>query len=155
MISRKWWSLVLPVLLAGCLAAQNPPAAAELTQLLHEFLAGAGASNAAMHERFWAEDLIYTSSSGRRMGKADILHEVKAAPAPQPDDPKVTYDAEEIRIQQYGETAVAAFRLVGRTEKNGKTEVARYLNTGTFVRRNGTWRAVAWQATRIPDEAQK
>ena len=26
-----------------------------------------------------------------------------------------------------------------------------YLNTGTFLRRNGEWRAVAWQATREPE----
>jgi hypothetical protein len=27
-----------------------------------------------------------------------------------------------------------------------------YFNTGTFRKRDGEWRAVAWQATRIPSE---
>ena len=32
------------------------------------------------------------------------------------------YTAEEIRVQQYGDTAIVAFRLVGTTEKAGKKE---------------------------------
>lgn len=42
-----------------------------LATLLHEFLATADEEEA--HQRFWAEDLVYTSSSGLRFGKADIL----------------------------------------------------------------------------------
>ncbi len=150
MIQRKWLPLILVVAVVVPLAAQDAkpaPAAAELTQLLREFLAGA-ATRTNVHERFWADDLIYTGSSGRRIGKADILKDVKGAPPPQPDDPKVTYEAEDVRIQQYGETAVVAFRLVQRTEGEGRVEINRFLNTGTFVKRNGRWQAVAWQATK-------
>ncbi len=139
-------SLVLTLVLP-CFAQKKASTTDQLTALLREFLAGA-ATDPAVHERFWADDLIYTGSSGRRVGKADILKDVKAAPAPKPDDPKVTFDAEEIRIQQYGETGIVAFRLVQRMEKDGKVDVNRYLNTGTFVRRNGKWQAVAWQATK-------
>ena len=127
MAGRRWLGLVLLVVLPTALvAAQDAkpaPAAAELTQLLREFLAGAGSNDAAVHERFWADDLIYTASSGRCVGKADILKDVKSAPAPTPEDPKVTFDAEEIRIQQYGEAAIVAFRLVQRAEKDGQVEV--------------------------------
>ena len=58
--------------------------------------------------------------------------------------------AEDVRVQQYGDAALVAFRLVGATTKDGKTEVASYLNTGPFVRRQDQWRAVGWQATRVP-----
>jgi ketosteroid isomerase-like protein len=128
--------------------AQTAPAAAELTKLLNEFLAGASRNDAAMHDRFWAEDVIYTGSSGRRRGKADIMKDVRSAPAPKPDDPKTTYTAEDIRIQQYGNTAIVAFRLVATTEKDGKTEVTKYLNSGTFLKRKGKWQVVNWQATK-------
>ena len=156
-MTRKGFGLALLLVLAGTLAAAQSkpaPAATELTQLLREFLAGAATNDAAIHERFWADDLIYTGSSGRRVGKADILKDVKGAPAPKPEDPKVTFDAEEIRILQYGETAIVAFRLVQRVEKDSKVEMSRYLNTGTFVRRNGKWQAVAWQATKLPPLAE-
>ena len=55
-----------------------------------------------------------------------------------------------MRIQQYGDTAVVAFRLVGTTQRGGATEVSKFLNTGTFLRRGGSWQAVNWQATRLP-----
>src|SRR5439155_6278515 len=113
------------------------PAAAELMKLLEDFLAGASRNDAAMHDRFWAEDLIYTSSAGRRAGKADILNDVRSAPAPRPGDPNTTFTAADVRIQQYGNTAIVAFRLVGATEQDGKTDVANYLNTGTFLKRGG------------------
>lgn len=128
--------------------AQTAPAAAELTKLLNEFLAGASLNDAAMHERFWADDVIYTGSGGRRRGKAEIMKDVRSAPAPKPGDAKTTYTAEDIRIQQYGKTAIVAFRLVATTEKDGKTEVANYLNSGTFVKRKGQWQVVNWQATK-------
>lgn len=130
--------------------AQAAPDAAALTQLLKEFLAGASRNDPSVHERFWAPDLIYTRSAGVRVGKSDILRDVRSAPSPKPEDPKTTYTAEDIRIQQYGDTAVVAFRLVGTTDRSGQTEVMNYLNTGTFLKRNGTWQVVSWQSTRVP-----
>jgi ketosteroid isomerase-like protein len=128
--------------------AQTAPDAAELTKLLNDFLAGASRNDVAMHDRFWAEDVIYTGSAGRRRGKAEIMKDVRSAPAPKPGDAKTNYTAEEIRIQQYGGFAIVAFRLVATTEKDGKTEVAKYLNSGTFLKRKGRWQVVNWQATK-------
>jgi hypothetical protein len=130
--------------------AQGAPDAAELTSLLNEFLAGASRNDVSIHERFWAEDLIYTGSGGRRVGKADILSDMRSAPAPKPSDTTTIYTAEDVQIQQYGDSAIVAFRLVGTTKSGDRTDVANYLNTGTFLRRGGKWQAVAWQATRMP-----
>src|SRR5262249_17245086 len=116
---------LLPMIMALTLSlsaqAQTAPDPNELTRLLKEFLAGASLNDAAAHDRFWAEDLIYTGSSGRRIGKADIMRDMRSAPSSKPGDPKTTYGAEDIRIQQYGDTAIVAFRLVGKTEKDGKS----------------------------------
>jgi ketosteroid isomerase-like protein len=129
--------------------AQTAPDATELRRLLQEFLSGAARNDAAIHERFWADDLIYTGSSGRRTGKADIVTSVRAAP-PTQGQQSATYSAEDVRIQQYGDTAVVAFRLVATMSNNGRAEVARFLNTGTFLKRNGKWQVVSWQATKMP-----
>ena len=139
---------VLIVSAVGNLSAQTAPDAAELTRLLNDFLAGASRNDVAMHERFWADDVIYTGSAGRRRGKAEIMRDVRSAPAPKPGDAKTTYTAEDVRIQQYGGFAIVAFRLVATTEKDGKTEVAKYLNSGTFLKRKGRWVVVNWQATK-------
>lgn len=140
------------VVLALAVAVTAAPSAdeAELTTLLREFLAGASRNDAAAHQRFWADELVYTGSSGRRIGKADILSDLRTPPSPPPAGPATTYTAEDIRIQQYGDTAIVAFRLVGTTQSGGTSQVARYLNTGTFLKRSGEWRAVAWQATKAP-----
>jgi len=149
-MNRILSAVIVALMLALNLQAQTAPDADELTRLLKEFLAGASRNDAATHDRFWAEDLIYTGSSGRRIGKADIMRDMRPAPSPKPGDPTTTYSAEDIRIRQYGDTAIVAFRLVGTTVKDGKSVVSNYLNTGTFLKRNGKWQVVSWQATRMP-----
>ena len=144
--------------IAGQPAISSPamvaPDGPELTKLLHDFLAGASRSDVAMHDRFWADDLIYTSALGRRKGKADIMRELRAESSTPPSDESATYTGEDIRIQQYGTTAIVAFRLVGATKKGDSTDVANYLNTGTFLKRDAKWQAVSWQATKLPAETE-
>jgi len=147
-MKRLFSLVILTLATALTVQAQTAPASAELTKLLNDFLAGASRNDVAMHDRFWAEDVIYTGSAGRRRGKAEIMKDVRSAPAPKPGDAKTTYTAEDVRIQQYGNTAIVAFRLVGTTAKDGKTEVAKYLNSGTFLKRKGKWQVVNWQATK-------
>ena len=149
-MKRILLSALLLLSIACGLRAETAPDAAELTKLLRDFLAGAGRNDAAMHERFWADDLIYTSALGRRKGKADIMRELREEGPPKPGDETAIYTAEEIRIQQYGDTAIVAFRLVATTEKAGTKETKNYLNTGTFLKRNGKWQAAGWQATALP-----
>ena len=116
---KKLAPITLLLLLAITVSAQPKsdaaPDAAELTKLLNDFLAGASRNDVAVHESFWADDLIYTRSAGRRVNKAEVMHDVRTTPAPKPTDPTTIYTAEDIRIQQYGDTAVVAVsvRLVG------------------------------------------
>jgi hypothetical protein len=117
----------------------------DLSEMLHDFLTHAGEISA--HERFWDEDLVYTSSRGTRTNRAEIL-----ATFDEPDnmsrraDPE--YRGEDVDIRVYGDTAVVAFKLVGKLPD--EEELQNYFNTGTFLRRDGVWKVVAWQATRIP-----
>ncbi|WP_390593646.1 nuclear transport factor 2 family protein [Simiduia litorea] len=127
---------------------------AQLTQLLINFLHAT--DSAEQHQRFWADDLIYTSSAGSRFGKAEIM----AGFAPSSDteegsenegDTVQTYAAEDVDIRLFGTTAVVAFKLVGTSAGNEGAHTTYYFNTGTFVKRAGQWQAVAWQATKIPE----
>ena len=154
-MKRFFLSSIILLSIASGLRAQTAPDAAELTKLLQDFLAGASRNDTAMHERFWADDLIYTSAKGRRKGKADILRELREEGSSKAGDETAVYTAEEIRIQQYGDTAIVAFRLASTTtEKAGAKKVAHYLNTGTFLKRNGKWQAVGWQATAMPEKEE-
>src|SRR4030095_10946357 len=152
---RASFSMVFILSIVNVAFAQSTaPDAAELTKMLNDFLAGASRNDAQVHDRFWAEDLIYTRSAGRRVSKAEVMRDVRSAPAPKAGDPKTTYTAEDVRIQQYENTAIVAFKLVGTTERNGAIEVSNFLNSGTFLKRNGKWQVVNWQATRVPTSAE-
>lgn len=128
-------------------------AEAELTALLHYFLANS--STEAAHAKFWADDLVYTSSNGTRFGKDAIMEgfasdgESEEAPA-EDDGPTLVYTGEDVNVQVFGEAAIVTFRLVG-TPDDGSAP-SEYFNGGTFVKRQGAWRAVSWQATIIPAE---
>ena len=123
----------------------------EILGLLHDFLARSG--DKAAHERFWADDLVYTSSAGTRTDKASILASFDAADGSESSDPGPTYSAEEVELMEFGDTAVVAFKLVATPPE----ELPRiyYLNTGTFVKRDGEWRVVAWQATKVPPASEQ
>lgn len=147
---RIYSSIALLLVCAVFTPAQTTaPDDAELTKLLNDFLAGASRNDVAVHDRFWAEDLIYTRSAGRRVNKAEVMRDVRSAPAPKPGDPITVYTAEDVRIQQYGDAAIVAFRLVAKTERQGTVRVANLLNSGTFLKRNGKWQVVNWQSTRM------
>ena len=133
--------LLATLLLTPALALADDKA--ELRALLSEFLDGATRNDASIHNKYWADELIYTSSGGTRFGKAELMQSVSSRGLLKPDEIETVYSSEDVRIMQYGDTAVVAFVLVGRSG----VETKRYLNSGTFVRKNGHWQAVNWQAT--------
>jgi hypothetical protein len=57
-------TLIVGSVAPGTALGQAAPDAAELTRLLDEFLAGASRNDAAVHDRFWGEPLVYTGSAG-------------------------------------------------------------------------------------------
>ncbi|NBC64344.1 MAG: DUF4440 domain-containing protein [Bacteroidetes bacterium] len=136
----------MPVLLA-----QESNEVRVLENLLDEFLRGASENDAEIHDRFWAEDLIYTSSNGERVTKGTIL-EGLADNSQNMNQQTPEYHAEEIQIQLFDDIAVVAFKLVAISQNSGGEERMEFYNTGTFQKRDGQWKAVAWQATRIPME---
>ncbi len=127
----------------------------DLTAMLHEFLAGASVGDASAHDKFWSGDLVYTSSAGTRTDKAEIMASMTPADdtADTADDsgPSTVYSAEEIQVDLYGSTAIVAFKLVGTPQGDSDAAIAWYFNTGTFLKRDGAWQVVAWQATKIPE----
>ena len=141
---------IVSALLLVSLILHRPTAFADdsddLTAMLHAFLAGVG--EVETHDRFWADDLIYTSSRGTRTNKAEILAGVRGANDDEGREAGPAYTAQDIRISIYGETAIVAFRLIATpADASDVAGIQGYLNTGTFLKRDGIWQVVAWQAT--------
>lgn len=126
--------------------AEESSDAEHIETLLNQFLAGAAVNDVKMHDRFWAEDLIYTSSSGRRFGKAALMASLSSEPAA--DEQRMRYTAEELQIKLLDDVAIIAFRLVGESASQRHY----YLNSGTLVKRDNQWRVVNWQATHMHKE---
>ena len=149
----------LPLAVALVTRMFSAPASAQATSktgrdlvvLLNQFLDAAGRGDAAVFDRFFADDVIYTRSAGVTVYKSDIMKNVtNLAPSA---ESKSVFSAQDVTVHDYGDTAVVNFRLVAKTEtKDGKTETAHYRNTGTFLRRQGRWQVVAWQSTKVPEK---
>ena len=132
-------------------AAPESSAARELTAMLHKFLDDAARGNAAGFETFFADDVLYTRSTGAVVTKAQIMNTLRGAAAIQ--EPTTTFSAEDITVHEYGDTAIVAFRLVRHDDHGaGKPPtLMNYRNTGTFLRRSGHWQAIAWQSSMVAD----
>lgn len=148
-MQRLLFILLITVATVLSVNAQDAKDAPVLTKLLNEFLAGV--NDPKVHDRFWADDLIYTRSAGARTNKPELMKGMKEPTPPKAGDPVTVFTAEDIKIQQYGDTAVVAFRLVSTTTRgDGTKTTGNNLNTGVFVKRKGIWQVVAWQSTVVP-----
>lgn len=133
--------------------AQPSGATRELTTMLNQFMRDANSNNHAGFDRFFADDLIYTGSNGMVHTKADIMRSLSAPKPANAANEKESFSAENIAVRDFGDTAIVAFQLVARTKHaDGKIEISKYRDTGTFLRRNGRWQAIAWQATKMPEK---
>ena len=146
MLFRLNLVLVLVPSLLGAPIVMAHEAETQLAALLDTFLQGASRNDAEVHDRFWAEQLVYTSSSGARFGKAEIMATLAAGP--EDDAPGPTYSARNRQVQVFDDTAVITFELIAE-QTDQPAEV--FHNTGVFRRMDGRWQAIVWQATRAID----
>ena len=129
-------------------AAADAQAVADITALLEDFLAHVDAR--ATHDRFWAADLVYTSSGGEVKDKASILKsfdEPSAPAAAEPAAPPDRYTAEDILVRPHGDAAALTFRLVHHAADGTRSH---FRNSGMLLRRDGRWEVITWQATKVP-----
>lgn len=142
--------VIFTLLIASFGAYANDKATVEKT--LNNFLANKIQNDFQNHNNFWASELIYTSSDGLRFDKAYIMAGFKGneSNAPSPEAP--VYWAEETDIRLYGDIAIVAFKLMHKENKTAKEIKQTYFNTGTLINRDGKWQAIAWQATKIPQQ---
>jgi hypothetical protein len=125
------------------------PVAQQLIQMVRDFLAAVPKGDPQVFNNFFADDVIYTRSAGVTVDKSEILHNIGVRAV---NEPQATYEGDDFTVHLYGDAAVVNFRLIQHNEKDGKQETNYFRNTGTFLKRNGKWQVVAWQATRVPAE---
>ncbi len=123
-----------------------------LTELLGEFLSNV--DDPAMHDRLWAEDLVYTGSAGTRHGKEVIMNGMRDSESDTIETESPAYSYDSLNIKVFGNTAALTFRLIAETPSESGVDTSYYLNSGFFEKRNGQWKAVVWQATRMAESSE-
>ena len=142
----RYLLLAIAVLFSATCTAQESVEEAT-TKAVEAFLYGASIGSPKAHDRFWAKELTYTSSSGERFGKEHLMSGMKDAKPKDPDSVNVWYGAEDIEVKQFGDTVVFNFTLTA--EEEGKVTQYFY-NTGVLIQRDDRWQAVNWNATKVP-----
>lgn len=119
----------------------------QLIERVRTFLANVPRNDPKVFEDFFADDVIYTRAAGVTVAKPEIIKNIDVRKS---NEPQASYDADDFTVHSYGESAVVNFRLIMHNVVDGKKETVYFRNTGTFLKRNGKWQAVAWQATWVP-----
>ncbi|RUO20911.1 nuclear transport factor 2 family protein [Aliidiomarina iranensis] len=136
-------SLSMPAL------AQSTADFKQLEPTLKRFLEGASANDAEIHDAFWHADLTYTSSSGTRFGKQQLMEGVfSAGPAEQIEGFWQSYSAENFSYKAFGDLVVINFVLVSETESNAGYGREEFYNSGVMLWQDNRWQAINWHATR-------
>jgi ketosteroid isomerase-like protein len=130
-------------------ASKQDAVSQELTALVQKFLADVPANQRPTFDQFFADDIIYTRGTGQVVTKKDILADTGNPSAPRAN---ATYAGEDFQVHPYGNMAIVNFRLVMHATEDGKPVTRSFRNTGTFLKRNGRWQAIAWQATPIAEK---
>ena len=121
----------------------------ELIALIQTFLKDVPQNERSTFDRFFADDVIYTRGTGQVVTKNDILADTGNPSVPRAN---ATFTGEDFKVHQYGDMAVVNFRLVMHGADSDKPVTRSFRNTGTFMKRNGQWQAIAWQATPIAEQ---
>lgn len=96
--------------------------------------------------RILADDFIFTNASGAVISRPQYISaNIKA-----PDITlEIPINSEDVKVRIYGETAVVTSRGAHRGQPASRDPQVRYQYTDVWVKKQGLWKAVASQATRI------
>ncbi len=96
-------------------------------------------------ERLLADDFTHTNQSGIFRTKSQWLVNHKPG-----QSPYNAYDVDDLKIRVYGDTAVVTARTTPRgRDSKGKPITGQYRFLRVWAKRDGQWRAIAFQGTRI------
>jgi len=96
-------------------------------------------------DRIYANDLVYTHSSGQTDDKAKYVANIKNGVAKYED---VKFETQSVKV--YGNTAVAYSTATIRVTSNNQTNTNHLKLIHVYVKQGKDWKMVAHQSTRLP-----
>lgn len=96
-------------------------------------------------QKIEADNYVFTNPEGKITNKQDDVNDLKSGQA--------KYQSVELSSLQahvHGDTAIVTGHIAIKGTEKGKDISGNYVFTDTFVKRNGTWEAVATQSNKLP-----
>src|SRR6267378_4687958 len=142
-------SVLLTVVAATAALAQSESKAApseqsvegHLIELERQMSAALVREDAAVLDRLWSNDLVFTFPNGKVSNKAQRLAGQK--PAAQPSQSESETSNDEVKVYLYGNTAVVTVLSTWRGKENNKAYSSQFQATHVWVKQEGRWQLVA------------
>ena len=98
-------------------------------------------------DRLLADDYIFTAPGGAISNKKQLVEDLRKS---EPDAAGQTIDFDEVKVYDYGDTAVVNYLMtVKGQDEDGKSYANRYRNTVIWIRQQKRWRMAAIHVSRI------
>ena len=115
-----------------------------ITQIEKDWGAALVKSDIAAIERFEAAEYMFTDPEGGLSTREESSAELKSGAV------KIaSFTINDLKVRVFGDTAIAYGLETETSTYKGKDTSGQYRYTDVFVKRNGSWKAVATQATRV------
>lgn len=116
-------------------------------QAVDDLIKAVGSNDVSALESIYSDNFVFTNDAGVFQTRAERFDSLKSG--------KLKYesvDVDDIKIQMFGNVAVATFRVMSKFNLNGQSQSGNYRVTGTFVKNKGRWQEVAAQVTPILEQ---
>lgn len=150
-MGRFVFAILFAVLLAGPVKAQSPAENASNAEIEKEILQVEHKRDQALQNRdmavldsIQADDLTFVNGRGTVFTKAQYMDEIRSGRIK-----FLTFEQDDYRFHIFGDTVVLTARNTGAVEVHGKVERTPRRFTMVYVKQQGQWKFVAFQATSI------
>src|SRR2546425_187687 len=122
-------------------APSKRSAEVQLIELERQMSAALVREDAAVLNRLWSNDLIFTFPNGKVSNKAQRLAGQKPAAPSSQSESETTND--EVKVYLYGNTAVVTVLSTWKNKTNNQEYSSQFQATHVWVKQEGRWQLVA------------
>lgn len=124
---------------------------AKIISLSQQLMDAIGEGRKDVWQRIAADDAVIVDEFGRRQTKAEMVSSLRPFPA----GFSGSIEIRDAKVNTYGDTAVVLCELYEQETVFGQKFIVRYIDTNSFVRRNGEWKLVAMEDVTLPTPPPK
>lgn len=149
---RKITACILAIIISASQSAfanasDSQSAAEEVRKLESRINEAIVKGDVEFFDGFLADDFTHTSASGRLRTKAEWMKGRKPG-----QSAYVSYETSDLKVRLYGDSAVVTGLSDAKWREDGQTMRGQYRFIRVWTKRDGQWKAVAFQSTKIGSE---